>query len=537
MQLVATGPQDVYLTGEPQITFFKVMYRRYTNFSSETIQQNFTGTPDFGRTVTCIIAKNGDLITKLYLKVIINKTEPGENKPKYGFVKKLGHALIKNVKVELGGTTIDEHYGDWLNIWIELTLSEDKQESYMTLIGNIPELIKLDYSKEAHTLYIPLQFWFCRNNGLALPLISLQYHDLKINVKFAQLSECINLPKNTSRNDITLQDASLLVDYIYLDGTERKRFATMPHEYLIEQLQYSGEETITNMTPQIKLNFTHPCKSLYWTIQMGKYITNQSTIALNDNGNIDYIHFCKILWLVTRRGEYSQSNGKFYLKLNVDTDNMIENNILSPETDVNASPLLKKILQKIKAQFLFSDVSNNVDLTNLFNVFIDEHILTDYDISLAYNLIYDGLSQDIQKQILDYYAITFTQPNNYGMYIDGNNNPISTGQLLLNGHSRFSIREGDYFNYVQPYQHFTRTPNDGINVYSFSLNPEEHQPSGSCNMSRIDNVMLNLSLNSNESSSNFYKEWIGNKTFVRLYTINYNVLRIMGGMGGLAYLN
>ena len=147
MQLVAVGPQDVYLTGNPQITFFKVMYRRYTNFSTEIIQQNFEGTPNFGRTVNCIISKNGDLVTKIYVKVILKATESNSD-VKFGYVNKLGFAMLKNSKVELGGSKIDEQYGDWLNIWMELTVPQEKQSSYLNLIGQREELTKIETFKK-----------------------------------------------------------------------------------------------------------------------------------------------------------------------------------------------------------------------------------------------------------------------------------------------------------------------------------------------------------------------------------------------------
>ena len=376
MQLVAYGAQDIYLTGNPQITFFKVVYRRHTNFSMEAIEQTFNGAADFGKRVTCTVSRNGDLMHKVYLQVTVPALSSGT------YVKDLGQALIKFAEVEIGGQRIDKHYGDWMHIWNELSQEAGKKEGYglMTGAGSATAGISAETD-----LYIPLEFWFCRNPGLALPLIALQYHEVKINIEFSALSEL------TAATGLSLSAASLYVDYIYLDTDERRRFAQVSHEYLIEQVQFTGDESVSSVSNKIKLNFNHPCKELVWVVQR-------------------------------------------------DADGV--------------------------EKFDYTDAS--------------------------------GL------------------------------NPVLIAKLQLNGHDRFSERMGRYFNLVQPYQHHTNVPKTGINVYSFGLKPEEHQPSGTCNMSRIDNATLQLTLTS---------ETVATDAKVRVYATNYNVLRIMSGMGGLAYSN
>jgi len=595
MQLVAYGAQDIYLSGNPQITFFKVVYRRHTNFSMESIQQTFNGDVGFDKKVTCTISRNGDLISKMYLEIdleplpenytldanetvltstvnqnnlntfyykpgeysrptkdqltlngtsiyvqiddlsntstyvdisstntdslmvigtdpsgsdtrveitgtytfadnslvsndddgrdyvivnnvqvylanldgniytvdednvtirktfqsfvykdnngnlenlenltygdfpvnqimklidsdftiytndvsngstvqiIDNKDEfhdvyvdvTGNNTVKYTTYEStgttplpfptqewIGHKIIDYVEVEIGGQRIDKHYGDWLAIWNELTQTEGHWNGYKQMV-------------EGSKLYIPLQFWFNRNPGLALPLIALQYHEVKLNIKFSSKQNTYTNLRSYA-NGISydaqwsefnngvgdMKSASLYVDYVYLDTDERRRFAQVSHEYLIEQLQFTGDENVKN---KIKLNFNHPVKELVWVEKL--------------NGD--------------------QPTGEF--------------------------------------------------------------------------------------------ATSYSKAN-----------------LQLNGHDRFSVREASYFQLVQPYQHHTRTPvHQDINVYSFSMKPEEHQPSGSCNMSRIDNATLYL-----ENASN------GNT--IKVFAINYNVLRVMSGMGGLAYSN
>ena len=369
MQLVAYGAQDIYLSGNPQITFFKVVYRRHTNFSMESIEQTFNGSADFGRKVTCTISRNGDLIHRIYLQAEL---------PSAG-TDWAGHKLIKSVEIEIGGQRIDKHYGDWLHIWNELSQTAGHENGYKAMVkGTASDDTNTDASggdeEMSKTLFVPLQFWFCRNPGLALPLIALQYHEVKINLEFGASADVL-ASGSTAEN---LVNASLFVDYIYLDTDERRRFAQVSHEYLIEQLQFTGDESANN---KIKLNFNHPVKELVW-------VEKES-----DAGVGDYV--------------------------------------------------------------------------------------TSYD----------------------------------------------TAKLQLNGHERFAPRPAQYFQLVQPYQHHERVPVDsGINVYSFALKPEEHQPSGTCNMSRIDNATLNLT-------------GVDPTNVVKVFAVNYNVLRVMSGMGGLAYSN
>lgn len=339
MQLVAYGAQDVYLTGNPQITFFKVVYRRHTNFSMESIEQTFNGNPSAGSKVTCTISRNGDLISRCYLQLDVDNSA--------GAATVGVRELIDYVEVEIGGQRVDKHNGEWLHLWNELTQEEGKVAAHA-------DMTSAAAGAAAKTLFVPLEFWFCRNPGLALPLIALQYHEVKVNVQFGSAA---------------FSNAKLYVDYIYLDTDERRRFAQISHEYLIEQVQFNGNDAING--GKVRLNFNHPCKELVW-------------------------------------------------------------------------------VQK------------------------------------------DGTGAAVAA--------------------------AGTAKLQLNGHDRFSERKADYFTKVQPYQHHSRVPTDGkTSVYSFGLKPAEHQPSGTCNMSRIDNATLHLN---GSSAAN-----------VAVYAVNYNVLRIMSGMG------
>ena len=446
MQLVAYGAQDIYLTGNPQITFFKVVYRRHTNFSMEAIEQTFNGSADFGKRVTCTVSRNGDLMHRVYLQVTVPKTSATAAGGRW--LNHLGHVLIKYAEVEIGGQRIDKHYGDWMHIWNELSQESGKKAGYANMIGNVPALTLPALSTADNVpemdLYIPLEFWFCRNPGLALPLIALQYHEVKINLEFRAFTECSHALAAAS-----LEAASLFVDYIYLDTDERRRFAQVSHEYLIEQVQFTGDESVSSVSNKIKLNFNHPCKELIWVVQKDS--------VLDASGGKQWFNYTDAEDSSWQTGTPSDPYG-----------GGLTGTFVTPATD------------------------NSPDAS------------------------YPTSTKDDVDQYL-----RWTDK-------DSGFNPVFSAKLQLNGHDRFSERMGRYFNLVQPYQHHTNVPKTGINVYSFGLKPEEHQPSGTCNMSRIDNATLQLTLTAAA---------VAGDAKVRVYATNYNVLRIMSGMGGLAYSN
>ena len=436
MQLVAYGAQDIYLTGNPQITFFKVVYRRHTNFAVESIEQTFNGQADFNKRVTATISRNGDLIQQMYLEVVLpacTATVTGgaavasSNVWTYG----IGNALVKQAEIEIGGQLIDRQYGDWMNIWTELTTPAGKRAGYDNMVGNQSPGAQQQSGgyviETARRLYVPLQFWFNRNPGLALPLIALQYHEVKLNLEIRASGDLINqITVDRTISAVTLATSlscKLYVDYVYLDTDERRRFAQVSHEYLIEQVQFTGSESISATTnaKNVTLNFNHPVKELIWV----HTTTAHATSAMTATGN--------------RWFNYAAGAG----------------------TPVDS---------------------------------------------------------------------------------------FTTGLLQLNGHDRFSVRFADYFRKVQNYEHHTRVPRvtadedtavadnrqQYIYSYSFALSPEEHQPSGTCNFSRIDNAVLQLGYNADSTTGAIA---VADAMNLNIYAVNYNVLRIMSGMGGLAYSN
>ena len=525
MQLVAYGAQDVFLTGTPEITFWKVSYRRHTNFAMESIEQTFSGQADFGRRVTCTISRNGDLCYRTYLQLVlpeINQEMSSTNSVYARWLSYVGEQIIAQVEVEIGGQRIDRQYGDWLHIWNQLTLSSEQQRGYFKMIGNTTALTYICDPAFAPvsgpcaaaggpaqvcaprralpetTLYIPLQFWFCRNPGLALPLIALQYHEVKINIDFRPIGECLwavttldsTATSASSAYQQSLVAASLYVDYIFLDTDERRKMAQNPHEYLIEQLQFTGDESVGSSSNKIKLNFNHPCKELIWVVQ--------------PDANVDY---CASL---------------------DPTSTLFKTLGAQPFNYTDAIDALPKAIHAFGGPESVSGAEGFIT-NNLFQMpgAPDEtRASTSWDNNPfpgATNAPFSGGSgvSDAGTFVL---AETALDMHCWG------ENPVVTAKLQLNGQDRFSEREGSYFDVVQPFQHHTRAPDAGINVYSFALRPEEHQPSGSCNFSRIDNAVLQLVLSSGAVAGT-------NTAKVRVYAVNYNVLRVMSGMAGVAYSN
>ena len=528
MQLVAYGAQDVYLTGNPQITFWKVSYRRHTNFAMESIEQTFNGQADFGRRVTCTISRNGDLAYRTYLQVTLPEINQQMSAVVAQADKKVyarwldfpGEQLISQVEVEIGGQRIDRQYGDWMHIWNQLTLTSEQQRGYYKMVGNTTQLTYItdptfsdvDGPCESNaprqvcaprnalpetTLYVPLQFWYCRNPGLALPLIALQYHEVKINLDIRPIDECLwavndlgcdsgASVKVTTAYNQSLVAASLYVDYVFLDTDERRRMAQNPHEYLIEQLQFTGDESVGSSSNKIKLNFNHPVKELVWVVQPDE--------------NVDY---CASLECKSHLFKTLGAQPFNY----TDAVDALPNAIHS-----FGGPTAVGSGEFITSSGIFVDAGAEVvDGTGWGTGYSEPKFNGDENSGVS-----DAGTFVLSETALD-------------MHCWGEN-PVVTAKLQLNGQDRFSEREGTYFDLVQPFQHHTRNPDTGINVYSFALRPEEHQPSGSCNFSRIDNATLQLVL------SNATVE--GTKTAkVRVYATNYNVLRVMSGMGGLAYSN
>jgi hypothetical protein len=548
MQLVAYGVQDVYLTGSPSITFWKVIYKRHTNFAIEPIEQSFSGTADFGKSsVTSLIARNGDLMSRTYLKANVSLTRRSGS-GNFAFVSRLGHAMIKEVELQIGGARIDRQLGDWMNVWYELSHTNSKERGYSEMIGDTPELTVMSPNDKSATLFIPLQFYWCRNHGLAIPLIALQYHDVRINFNFQPASQLVVQDHVGSLVvDAHIDDALLIIDYVFLDSEERKRFATSAHEYLIEQLQTPDEDTINEQNKKYRLPFNHPCKEIIWAMKFGKYITGSRFIAyhptdfeamqkrlaaalylasLNFDRQVDGTYLINVC---STSGVYSTQNTEAWDASLQALLAAIENTGVELAVPKATDAQVTANVQPTDAGFV-ADPFSYISFSGEGWKHVTKALASTTWDDLARMVGSTTASSDIWG-LLSAFAIQVYQPSNYGLYIDGSVNPVKEGNIQLNGQDRFTVREGNYFNYVQPYQHHTNTPADGINLYSFALNPEDLQPSGTCNFSRIDFSQLNIKLTDDA------KRALGDSSVIYIYTVNYNILRIMGGMGGLAYSN
>jgi len=469
----------------------------------------------------------------------------------WGYVRRLGHAMVESCKVEIGGSKIDEHYGDWLNVWYELTHKSGQERGYAKMIGDINELTNIDNTAlKAYQMYVPLQFWFNRNNGLALPLIALQYHDVRVTLKFRDFSGCVNYAGTSASSAPSgtglMSDSYLLIDYVYLDSEERKRFAQASHEYLIEQLQFTGSESLTAATAKYRLNFNHPCKYLVWVPHLERHVTRQNWVAWAAGSTTwkeASDRFARVLYAATRTG--AGMNVAAVQVQNTTGAASVIGDVIEITDRLGLSASVTALLSKIEVKFVVvtGGVANGAALTVgtsaaelLNNTVVVRNNLTPEDWSNRISTLVTG---GAVEAVLNQYSLSVVDHFNYGNFVDGTDNPVYSAKLQLNGHDRFQDRDGHYFNYVQPSQHFSNTPVDGVNVYSFALKAEDHQPTGTCNFSRIDNATLQVQTGLYNNTSTNYSEYLGSSSasFINIYTQNYNVLRVMSGMAGTAYSN
>jgi hypothetical protein len=423
MQLVAYGAQDVYLTGNPEVTFFQAKYKRHTNFAMENIEQTVNGTAANSGRVSVTVARNGDLVGDMYIE--LESSEAVTTTTAAGDCNWVAERAINNVELSIGGQRIDKHYQKWWRMYSELYLDEAKKATWgkMTTAA--------DTGTGTGTVYLPLIFFFNRNPGLALPLIALQYHEVRIDFDLASnFDTYLNVPV-----------FKVWANYVYLDTEERRRFAQKGHEYLIEQVQHTGTDTVTadGGTKQIRLSYNHPVKELVWCFSNTQ--TNNS------------------LW-----------------------------NFTTASTDLNIR--------------LESNPALAAHHSGASNCFVSTSTV--------------GVPQ-----------VLYGKDGSSSIFTEEAVGPLATFKLILNGQDRFKEQKGKYFNQVQPYNHHTGCPYPGIYSYSFALKPEEHQPTGTCNFSRIDNAQVQVVT---AGTTN-------NAISMHMFATNYNVLRIQSGMGGLAFSN
>lgn len=417
LQLVASGKQDVFLTGNPQVTWFKMVYRRYTNFSMESSIIQFDNQADFGRRITTVIPRKGDLLGPLWLEIVLPALYDSTTGKPVSYTNAIGHALIQEISLDIGEQEIDKQTGEWMEMWSNYVITEDKRQGWNNMIGKTSGASQGNSPSNTVnlfgplTLYVPLRFWFCKNPGLALPLIALQYHPVRLNITLRPLQGVFvmdhpnAIPCDTTVKPASITSFNMYGDFIHLDVDERRRFVANSHEYLIEQVQYTPSISIDKnaSTVQLPMEFNHPMRELFWVVHR--------------------------------------------------------------DAAVNAHQWF-----------------------NYTNLSIGE---------------------------------TSTQV--------GYQNLITTAILRIDGFDRFDIRNADYFRLVQPYQYHTVIPIDEyIYSYSFCFRPEDVQPSGSMNASRIDSIVLQLELNTTVSPAR-------GSASARIYSLNHNILRVTDGFGGILF--
>jgi len=424
MQLVAYGSQDIYLTANPKVTFFQAVYKRHSNFASEVIEQTVNGNPADNGRVSITIARNGDLVQDMYLEM---KAKSGlSSSSKGASAIYAAERAIKDIEVSIGGQRIDRHFQKWWRLFDNLYHTEAKKADYAKMTSNT----------QNGAIYLPLIFWFNRHPGLSLPLIALQYHECRVDVDLSS-----EFSHYTDGNTL-----KCWANYHFLDTEERRRFAQKSHEYLIEQVQHTGTDSVSaTSTKQVRLSFNHPVKELLFAFGNGS-VSNAS------------------LW------NFTSNLAETAVVLESDVHALgATSNIFVPVTYATGAPLLA---------------------------------------------VGQGYSE---STVCEDGAVAATRAVG----------PLSEFKVILNGQDRMKAQSGKYFNQVQPYTYHAGSPVPGVYSYSFALKPEEHQPSGTCNFSRIDNAQVSVTLKSGATQSET----------MHLFATNYNVLRVQSGMGGLAFSN
>ena len=522
MQLVAYGAQDIYLTGNPQITFFKVVYRRHTNFSMETIQQTISGSGRAPATSgtnsgTVTISRNGDLVHKVY---VIGVSSAGVNTSD-------GNDLVSEVELEIGGQKIDKQTSEWMKVWNELCTPASKADGLKNMTGGVGvwgNLTNNDKTLNTGVNYcqIPLQFWFCRNPGLALPLIALQYHEVKL--KFTWGSQTV------------ATDCSVWADYIYLDTDERRRFAQVSHEYLIEQIQIqSGSASSSH-----KLNFNHPVKELIWT-ETTITDTYDNKTKLQLNGHDRFAEQVQEYFLLRQPYDYHTTVPNCNLPTQHATfhSNHARGGVVphvTASTVGGDSPNIGEFNQPAHTVIEGITVNCASAVTLAVAGDVGYEVGTTSGASDIVAAVSDGIASINATVAAGYHKkLTLVAPGNGTASILRTDvdrtiyfNITNTEAATVAGSFTFNVKlltlpRNNYTQYGHSEAHTSKFAGL-INCYSFALKPEEHQPSGTCNFSRIDNAKLMFSSQTPPTIAN-------------IYAVNYNVLRIMSGMGGLAYSN
>ncbi len=480
IQLASYGGADIYITGNPEITYFKTVYRRHTNFAKESIIQHINGRVGYGRTVNIDITRAGDLVGAIWLQL---RPPIFKTANTWYYTQGLGNALVKRVDLVIGGQLIDRQYGEWMAIWEELSVSTGRRPGLdaMTLT-NVPMTLLETKTTEnsAPYLNVPLQFWFCRNPALALPIVAMSLHEVRLQLEFGSLEDITGsyvLPASASeyglivpegddpdRGDMAKYDngqnmeCEVWATYYHLDSDERRQLTQSPLEYLIEIVQHKGA-----------------------------YAPSGGSI-------------------IPSRSPYPQTTG----------NNPITFDVKNIRYDLGFANPVKELIWGIRPLL------------------------------------------DIPASAVSDYSTYRTRARPSFAQFWGE---FDSAVIRFNGQDRMKDRPDDHFLLTQNYQRHTRVPrynqltgskqseennptgsvySNRIYTYSFGLNPEQYQPSGTANFSKLDDATLEIrgiSINdplvwSDEDDS--IKKYFNGLELV-VYATSYNVLRVRDGMCGLAF--
>ena len=471
MQLVAYGASDVYLTGDPKVTFFQSAYKRHTNFAMETVQQTVSGNGGPGGLVSVTLARSGDLVGDMFVVLQPNSSSYGQltSNNSGNDMCWVAERAFNSVELFIGGQTIDKHYQTWFRLYAEVFLNETKKMNY----GKLTSIATPSNNGTSISyVYLPLLFFFNRNPGLYLPLIALQYHEVRID--FTLSSQYANY--------FGTNPFAVWANYVYLDTVERDKFAKTPHEYLIEQVQHINPDPVgyanENTPSVIRMQYNHPVKELIWCYQNNSIGTNPNALW-NFSSAVANVNVTVDLNKIAQAGAY-------------------------PPANWTGAPVI----------YVPPPLSSNLYVLNTSSVGAGSNISVQSNV-LSGNVFWTegGMPQ---------YGVTAN--NIYGQEVG----PLHQAKIILNGTDRFVPQFGKYFNQYQPYQYHCGSPYPGIYVYSFAIKPEELQPSGTCNFSRIDMAQIAVNLKTGMPYSTLQQ---------KMFAVNYNILRIQSGLGGVAFSN
>lgn len=562
LQLAAIGLLDSYITGNPQITFFKSVYRKHTNFAIDLRKIHFDGSSSFGGSLHAKIIKgNNILLHKLYLQPTlpaIKKDVTADRHVAFRWLNWVGHKLIKRATFKMNGAEIDSHTGEWIHLWNELSQKPGQKEAYAEMVGNVPGLTQISTVKgngvevtfiDEYKLYIPLLFWFCRNPGLSLPLLSLKNTDIHLDIDIEEFDKLIwsteESPTNIREKNGAhvfplikqLTNIFLYAEYIQLDTAESRRFKDSPHEYLIEIVQEKGSQNFTGTLTNNKLNgsfdltFHYPVKELIWVIQPDHFIEKAWT---QSRGGRQHFNF-------TDSYDYSGFSGTPSSKFGHGMPGGRSNNLLYSLPGVKL-PFTTDVLEPdfSKDDTITTDNGGfNTELISLNTTTEASTVkLTGYNYISKYHKTGTTASTYRTKTIENYLGNTSaleiedTDKDSLGIWSNSNLNlklihsgvnPIKTAKIQLNGANRVEDMDGFYYNTVQPYTYHTNTPAVGINSYSFAMDPEDVNPTGTCNFSSIDQANIDFTFSDDGLSKS-------RSMTMRVYALSYNLLRIKDGI-------